>query len=78
MSIDRCANCNELVDTDEDAEFYTDDGIGLCSVCRDEIERHGIDFPTKGFRETDEKPDDPRHGQADAINRENRVGRWRR
>ncbi len=28
--------------------------------------------------EPDEKLDDPRHGQADHINRENRVGRWKR
>lgn len=51
---------------------WDSDFLEECPQCSDDREE---EFPSK---ETDEKLDDPRHGQADHINRENRVGRWKR
>lgn len=44
MSMDRCSKCSNLVDTDEDPEFYgeTGDGPNLCEACREE-EAHELD-----------------------------------
>ncbi|TSA58317.1 MAG: hypothetical protein D4R39_00930 [Methylophilaceae bacterium] len=48
MSIDRCSNCHNFVDTDFDLEFYGNDGNGfkwdifhfngLCEECREDKE----------------------------------------
>lgn len=61
MSVDRCCRCDRLVDTDFDLECYDKHDRCICESCREAED----DFP----RELDEKLDDPRHGQADHINK---------
>jgi hypothetical protein len=61
VSMDRCSNCDRLVDTDYDPDFYelqvhTE---GHCEFCRERMSRD---------RDEDERLDDPRHGQAESIN----------
>lgn len=34
MSMDRCADCNAPIDTDEDLECYQEDGRCICEECR--------------------------------------------
>jgi hypothetical protein len=34
MSMDRCADCSEAIDTDEDLECYQEDGRCICINCR--------------------------------------------
>lgn len=57
MSMARCTNCNNLVDTDFDLEFYPDE---LCEYCAEVLAKDQAE---------DERLDDPRHGQAAEINR---------
>jgi hypothetical protein len=59
--MDRCIRCNRLVDTDYDTEFYEfQTGTeGHCEPCRDKMVQE---------QEEDHRLDDPRHGQAAAIN----------
>jgi hypothetical protein len=36
--MDRCVNCERMVDTDDDAEFYDDDKDGgMCEPCREKV-----------------------------------------
>jgi recombinational DNA repair protein (RecF pathway) len=59
MSVDRCVDCDRQVDTDDDVDCYIEDEC-VCESCRE-----------KGAREAaeDQRLDDPRHGQAAALNR---------
>ena len=61
MSIVRCANCNEQIDTDYEEPLVDDDEIYCmnCSVY--------FDFD----QAEEDRYNDPRRGQAAAINREN-------
>jgi hypothetical protein len=44
VSIDLCSKCGAAVDTDDDTEFYGEDGEGfgkwpsLCENCREELD----------------------------------------
>jgi hypothetical protein len=60
MSVDRC-QCGVFVDTDYDADFYSEhpDDPGMCSGCRERRIAQQLE---------DERLDDPRHGQARHLN----------
>lgn len=38
MSMMRCAHCTRLIDTDDEPEFFVEDGRCLCEACRAELE----------------------------------------
>jgi hypothetical protein len=62
MSIERCTACGTEVDTDFEKMFGEDDAL-MCADCYDEF----ADFD----QASEDRYNDPRHGQAAAINREN-------
>lgn len=39
MSVDRCARCGDLVDTDEEPEAYVEVGPGTLCLCREHREQ---------------------------------------
>ena len=55
MSMAYCENCNAVVNTDDDPNFYSNH---LCEYCRELLDEA-----------EDRRLDDPRHGQAAGINR---------
>lgn len=62
MSIVQCIHCDRKIDTDFETDYldYGDDPV--CASCLYDLETE---------REEDERLDDPRHGQADGINKNN-------
>ena len=52
MSMDRCSDCNNLVDTDFDLEFY--ENGSRCEYCAEQSIKDAAE---------DQRLDDPRHGQ---------------
>lgn len=38
MSVDRCEECDKLIDTNVNPDVYREDGKCLCDNCFDEVE----------------------------------------
>jgi len=62
VSMDRCAECGMPVDTDDGELVYGEDGDEdcVCMPCR---------YAAVEAQEEDHRLDDPRHGQAEELNK---------
>lgn len=61
----KCETATQCQRCEQERENLED---GICQTCRDELRRCGPDFDPH----EDDETNDPRHGQAKYINRDNR------